>query len=152
LKLFSLVLVSIFLSSFVFSDNVQAEKLIRLAKKEVGSITPKELKRKIDTDEAFVLLDVREPHDRFSGEIYSSEYYALTRGSLEFEIGNKIKDKKSLIITYCIAGNASALAAQTLRLLGYKNATSLEGGLKAWVKAGYPLETDIGVFKRINDD
>ncbi len=52
----------------------------------------------------------------------------------------KVKDKNAVIVTYCRGGSRGALAAQTLRHLGYKNATNLKGGLKAWAKAGYPIE------------
>jgi len=68
----------------------------------------------------------------------------ITRGNLEFVIGNKVKDKNALIVTYCRSGGRGALAAQQLRHLGYKNATNLKGGLKAWAKSGYPVETGLG--------
>lgn len=63
---------------------------------------------------------------------------------MEFAIGNKVKDKNIVIVTYCRSGGRGALAAQQLRRLGYKNATNLKGGLKAWAKAGYPVETGLG--------
>ena len=47
-------------------------------------------------------------------------------------------------MTYCRGGSRGALAAQTLRHLGYKNATNLKGGLKGWAKADYPVETGLG--------
>lgn len=42
--------------------------------------------------------------------------------------------------------------------MGYKNATTLKGGLKCWAKVGYPIQTELGttILKKIrinnNDD
>lgn len=120
------------------------DKLLVQAKKEAGEMEPTVLKKMMDKEEAVVLLDIRESEQRSEGEIYADESYAITRGNLEFEIGNKIKDKSTIIVTYCRGGSRGALAAQTLRHLGYKNATNLKGGLKGWAKAGYPVETGLG--------
>lgn len=105
---------------------------------------PSTLKKMLDKEEAVVVLDVREKEQRSEGEIYADDSYSITRGNLEFVIGNKVKDKNAIIVTYCRGGSRGALAAQTLRHLGYKNATNLKGGLKGWAKAGYPVETGLG--------
>ncbi|MFT7003090.1 MAG: phage shock protein E, partial [Sulfurimonas sp.] len=118
-------------------------KLLAEAKKEAGEIQPSTLKKMIDKEEAVVILDIRESEQRSEGEIYANESYAITRGNLEFDIGNKVKDKNAIIVTYCRGGSRGALAAQTLRHLGY-NATNLKGGLKGWAKAGYPVDTGLG--------
>ncbi|MDF1876652.1 sulfurtransferase [Sulfurimonas sp. SAG-AH-194-L11] len=120
------------------------DKLLASAKKEAGEMEPKALKVLIDKEEPVIVLDVRESEQRSEGEIYADESYAITRGNLEFVIGNKVKDKNALIVTYCRSGGRGALAAQQLRHLGYKNATNLKGGLKAWARSGYPVETGLG--------
>ena len=120
------------------------DKLLVQAKKEAGELKPSDLKKMLDNEDTLIILDVRESEQRSEGEIYADESYAITRGNLEFAIGNKIKDKNILIVTYCRGGSRGALAAQTLRHLGYKNATNLKGGLKAWAKSGYPVETGLG--------
>ena len=43
-------------------------------------------------------------------------------------------------ILYCASGGRSALAARTLRDLGYADVAHLDGGLKAWIAAGLPTE------------
>ena len=45
------------------------------------------------------------------------------------------------ILAYCQYGKISTLAAATLRTLGYSRAVALDGGVEAWTKAGYPMET-----------
>lgn len=103
------------------------------------------LKKMLDDEQDVIILDVRESEQRSEGEIYADETFAITRGNLEFKAPNLIKNKEAVIVTYCRGGSRGALAAQTLRNMGYQNATNLKGGLKAWAKAGYPIETGLGV-------
>lgn len=139
-----LMMVMLFSTSVLMAGFANTDKLLAQAKKEAGEIEPSALKMMLDKEEDVIILDIRESEQRAEGEIYADEYYAITRGNLEFEIGNKVKDKNALIVTYCRGGSRGALAAQTLRHLGYKNATNLKGGLKGWAKAGYPVETGLG--------
>ena len=120
-------------------------KLIKKAQKDAGEITVKALKAMLDKEEDVIILDVRESEQRAEGEIYADNYIAITRGNLEFKVLNKIKNKDATIVTYCRGGSRGALAAQTLHALGYKNAKNLKDGLKGWAKAGYPIESGLGV-------
>ncbi len=131
----------------LLAGHPETDRLVQKAQKEVAEITAKTLKEKLDKDEDVIILDVREAQQRAEGQIYADDYYAITRGNLEFKVLNKIKNKDALIVTYCRGGSRGALAAQTLKNLGYKNAVNLKGGLKGWAKAGYPIETGLGVTK-----
>ena len=64
----------------------------------------------------------------------------LSRSWLEIEIGAIAPDKSAPIAVTCGNGRNSALAAATLRELGYAAVTVLEGGLAAWRQAGLPVE------------
>jgi rhodanese-related sulfurtransferase len=144
-KLLSLAtVVALTTASSLMAGFANTDKLLVEAKKEAGEIQPSVLKKMLDNEQEVIVLDIRESEQRSEGEIYADESYAITRGNLEFVIGNKIKNKDSIIVTYCRGGSRGALAAQTLRHLGYKNATNLKGGLKGWAKAGYPVETGLG--------
>ena len=136
----------------LFAGHKETDKLITEAKKEAGEMTPKQLKAMLDKEEPVIILDVRESEQRAEGQIYADNTFEITRGNLEFEILNKIKDKDAVIVTYCRRGSRGALAAQTLRHLGYKNATSLKGGLQGWAQAGYPIETGLGVTKLTGEE
>lgn len=136
----------------LFAGHKETDRLLTEAKKEAGEITPKQLKEKLDKEEAVIILDVRESEQRAEGEIYASDTFAITRGNLEFEVLNKIKNKDAVIVTYCRSGGRGALAAQTLRRLGYKNATNLQGGLKGWAEAGYPIETGLGITQLTGEE
>ncbi len=140
-----LIVASLMIGSSLMAGQAEAEKLVSAAKQEAGEMTPKELKGLIDGQKSVIVMDVREENQRAEGEIYTTTTVAITRGNLEFEVLNKIKDKNAVIVTYCRSGGRGALAAQTLKKLGYVNATNLKGGLKGWAKEGYPIETGLGV-------
>ncbi|MCK9374009.1 MAG: rhodanese-like domain-containing protein [Sulfuricurvum sp.] len=140
-----LLIVSLLTGSSLIAGQAESEKLISVAKQEAGEMAPKQLKEMLDAEKKVIVMDVREENQRAEGEIYASNMLAITRGNLEFEVLNKIKDKNALIVTYCRGGSRGALAAQTLKKLGYVNATNLKGGLKGWAQEGYPIETGLGV-------
>ena len=141
----ALIVVGLMIGSSLMASQAESEKLISAAKQEAGEMAPKELKKMIDAEKSVIVMDVREENQRAEGEIYTTTTMAITRGNLEFEVLNKIKDKNAVIVTYCRSGGRGALAAQTLKKLGYVNATNLQGGLKGWAKEGYPIETGLGV-------
>ncbi len=64
----------------------------------------------------------------------------LGRGILERDIETVIPDKRAEIVLYCGGGFRSALAADNLVKMGYTNAFSMDGGIRAWREAGYPIE------------
>lgn len=131
----------------LFAGHPQTDNLLKLAKKEAGEMSVATLKKMLDDEKEVIILDVREKEQRAEGEIYADDTFAITRGNLEFKVLNLIKNKDAIIVTYCRGGSRGLLAAQTLKKLGYKNATNLQGGLKAWAKAGLPVETGLGVVK-----
>jgi rhodanese-related sulfurtransferase len=62
----------------------------------------------------------------------------MSRGTIELDIEEKVRDLNAMIICHCGGGGRSALAAETLQKMGYKNVRSMAGGLKAWKAAGLP--------------
>jgi rhodanese-related sulfurtransferase len=91
-------------------------------------------------DEDTVLVDVRdqievESEGKIPGAIHAS------RGLLEFyadpesPIHNPALSPEKRIITYCGTGGRSALAANTLLEMGYRDVASLAGGYGAWREA-----------------
>jgi sulfur-carrier protein adenylyltransferase/sulfurtransferase len=90
------------------------------------------------SDGAFdVIVDVREPVQRFEGSIPDS--IPLPRSELEREIDRAVPDREAAILLYCVVGETSLFAAQTLRTLGYSNVTSLAGGIRRWRAEGHPI-------------
>ncbi len=138
--------------SLLHAGHKETDALLAQAKKEAGELSPKALKKMLDREENVIILDVREREQRAEGQIYADDMFEITRGNLEFKVLNLIKDKNALIVTYCRSGGRGALAAQTLRHLGYKNATNLKGGLKGWAREGYPIETGMGITKLAKEE
>jgi len=121
------------------------------ARKVVPEMSPAVLKRMIDNEEDFTLLDVRPTIQRAEGEIYADDYIAIPRTNLEFEILNKIKDKGRTIVVYTRMGARSLFAAESLKKLGFTHVYNLSAGLKGWVRAEYPYDNGLGTVKKVVD-
>jgi len=64
----------------------------------------------------------------------------IGRGVLERDVETLIPDKAAPIVLYCGGGFRSALAADNLQRMGYTHVVSMDGGIRAWREAGYPIE------------
>jgi len=115
-----------------------AADFVKEAKEKIKEVTVAEAKAKIDSGAPLVILDVREPNEFKRGHVPKA--INIPRGLLEFQVTKKIPDKNAYIIVYCAVGGRGALAAYALVQMGYKNVVNMDGGWKAWVKAGYPVE------------
>jgi len=97
-----------------------------------------ELKTRVDARDAeLVMLDVREKDAYASGHVPGARH--LPRGQLELRVNEELPDPTNRILTICEFGRISTLAAATLRQMGFQRAIALDGGMKAWREAGYPL-------------
>lgn len=91
-----------------------------------------------------VLVDLRE-EDELRVEGWIAESVWAPRGMLEFWADPTSPHHRfefqpdRRIVLYCAWGGRSALAAETLRLMGYARVAYLDGGLRAWKEAGQPL-------------
>jgi rhodanese-related sulfurtransferase len=86
-----------------------------------------------------VILDIREKDAFDAGHVPGAVH--LPRGQLELRVNSELPDPTVRILTCCEFGKISTLAAATLRELGYGRAAALDGGMKAWREAEYPLES-----------
>jgi rhodanese-related sulfurtransferase len=86
------------------------------------------------------LIDVREPYERDAGRIPGdSAHIELDRLPAEAES----IDRERPVVFYCRTGSRSAMAAEAFVAAGY-DAHNLDGGLKAWVADGLPIEPEDG--------
>jgi len=58
----------------------------------------------------------------------------------ERDVERLIPEPAAPIVLYCGGGFRSALAADNLQKMGYTNVVSMDGGMRAWREAGYPIE------------
>ena len=93
-----------------------------------------------------VIVDVREPAEFESGHIPGA--INIPRGLLEFRIGGAAAgpdgapDPGADILLYCRSGARGALAAQTLRKMGYTGVRNLAGGFLSWEAAERDVQKD----------
>jgi glyoxylase-like metal-dependent hydrolase (beta-lactamase superfamily II)/rhodanese-related sulfurtransferase len=89
-------------------------------------------------DGELVILDVREREAYEAGHVAGARL--LPRGQLELRVNEELPDPTRRILTCCEFGRISTLAASTLRVMGFQRAVALDGGMKAWRDAGYPVK------------
>ena len=116
-------------------EHARFEKLVAEAKKNVQEISPQDAATALKHGDT-LLIDVRDPDDWEEGHIPGAKNFS--RGTVELEIEEAAPDLSTPIITHCGGGGRSALAAESLQRMGYKNVKSLAGGFKAWKAAGLP--------------
>ena len=110
--------------------------LVDDAKKRVKETNVREVKRRIDSGEKFLLVDVREDNEWAAGHLPNALH--LGKGVIERDIEQRVPDKAAKLILYCGGGFRSALAADNLQKMGYTNVESMDGGWRGWVETGLP--------------
>lgn len=85
-----------------------------------------------------LLIDVREDNEWAAGHAAGAIH--LGKGIIERDIETKVPDKSTTMVLYCGGGFRSALVADALQKMGYKNPISLDGGWRAWNEAGLAVE------------
>ncbi len=114
-----------------------SDQLVRDAKASIKEVSIDDVKKMIDNKEKIIILDVRDKEEFETGYIPGA--INLSRGMLEFKIATMVPDKKAKIIVYCGIDLRGPVATKTLNDFGYENAVNINGGLKAWKAAGYPI-------------
>ena len=112
--------------------------MVAKAKSSIQKVSASDVKAMIDKKDKAIFLDVRDPGEFAAGHLPGA--MNISRGTLEFNVFNKIPDQNAKIIVYCKTAGRSAFATKTMNDLGYKNAILLDAQYEDWVKAGYPVE------------
>ena len=122
------------------------QTLVAEALKVVKTITPEEA-MKLDKENKCNLIDIRDEVElQKLGSIENS--FHMPRGLLEFSIHpesayvqNNQLDLNKEIILFCAAGGRSALAAKTLKEMGFNNVSHIEGGFGLMKQKGFKIKT-----------
>ena len=120
-----------------------AKDLVAAANREVETLGVDQARTLHDRGEA-VFVDVREPPEQAKGTVPGA--VLIPRGLLEFQADpTNPAHKQELhagrkLVLYCASGGRSALAAKTLKDMGFTDVAHMLGGYTAWAEAGLPTE------------
>jgi glyoxylase-like metal-dependent hydrolase (beta-lactamase superfamily II)/rhodanese-related sulfurtransferase len=113
-------------------------QMLAEASASVAFMSLAELKSHVEAgDTEMIVLDVRERDAYEAAHVPGAR--SLPRGQLELRVNEELPDPTRRIVTCCEFGRISTLAAATLRQMGFMRAVALDGGMKAWQEAGYPV-------------
>jgi len=113
-------------------------KLVNKIKLHIREISITDVLNKQKEGHHFVLIDVREDHEWDQDHIQGAIH--LGKGIIERDIEKTVPDANTEIVLYCGGGFRSAIAAESLEKMGYSNVFSMDGGIRAWKDAGFPLD------------
>jgi rhodanese-related sulfurtransferase len=106
----------------------------------VAHISRERLWQKIESDDAFVLVDALSPMAYAMSHLPGA--INLTPDSMDGRARRRIPDLDSEIVVYChsSACDSALIVANRLIALGYRNIRHYAEGMRDWVEAGLPLE------------
>jgi rhodanese-related sulfurtransferase len=111
---------------------------------QTTALTPEQFDRSARSPRSAV-VDLRESDERVAAGVIRGSIL-VPRGRLEFaadpsspQFDCRLGPDRNVLL-YCNDGARSALAASTLRMLGYRSVAHLDGGLHEWSSAGFPVE------------
>mgnify|MGYP001476393698 FL=1 len=121
-----------------------SQTLIKEALEEVKTISPEQALDLVNNNKCN-LIDIRDAIElQKTGKIENSSN--IPRGLLEFWIHpdseffrNEKLDKNKEIVLFCAAGGRSALAAKTLKNMGFKNVSHIDGGFTLMKNSGFKV-------------
>lgn len=114
------------------------EELVSQARAETEQTDVETVQQALRSGESVTVVDVREPDEYEAGHIPGAKH--VPRGLLELQSGMVLPDKDARIVVHCALGGRGALAARTLKEMGYTNVANMEGGLKEWEEKGHEVE------------
>jgi len=121
------------------SGGKTVEQMIGDAAARISFMSLEELKRQIETTpDNLIILDVREKDAYKESHIPSA--INIPRGQLELRINDVLPDPTLRILVYCELGKISTLTAAMLQDMGFRRAIALDGGIRMWKEAKYPLQ------------
>jgi len=115
-------------------------KIVDEARARIQETTVDVVKSRLDREERFVLIDVREESEYAKDHLPGAVH--LGKGIIERDIEARVPALDTEMILYCGGGFRSALAADNLKKMGYTRAISMDGGIRVWREKGFPLTKD----------
>ena len=123
-------------------------QMVEEAQAVVPGIGPEEARRRSRENPNTLIVDVRDAANRRASGMVEGTI-AVSVGSLPFAADTEVpeawrdprlQDRSRPVITVCDLGPMSAMAAKTLKDMGFRDVSYLEGGTQAWKEAGLPTQ------------
>jgi len=115
------------------------ERLCEEARSRVREVSVGDAAREA-ADPSVLLVDVREESEWAAGHARGAIH--LGKGIIERDVEERVPDQDTRLLCYCGGGYRSALVADNLQRMGYRNVASVAGGWRAWNEAGLPVTRD----------
>jgi rhodanese-related sulfurtransferase len=123
-------------------------QMVSEAREQVEVLSPQEAQQRIQQDPHVVVVDVREPEDvKSTGAVPGAINVPLGMLPLRADTelpeairDPRLQDRSTPVITTCGGGGQAALAAKTLKDMGFTNVSMIDGGTRGWKEAGLPTE------------
>jgi rhodanese-related sulfurtransferase len=112
--------------------------LVNDAKSRIKEMTVEQVAEKFKRGDKFYFVDTREDGEWSAGHAKGAVH--MGKGIIERDIEKAIPDHNAEIILYCGGGFRSALSADNLQKMGYRNVISMDGGMRRWRELGLPEE------------
>ena len=112
--------------------------VVEAARAEIPECDAGELRSMLADGQPIVVLDVRERHEYEAGHLVGSVH--IGKGVLERDIEKHEFEENTRMVLYCGGGFRSAIAAKSLKEMGYSKAFSLWGGWRGIQAQGLPIE------------
>ncbi len=132
----------------------RAWDMVEEAKSQIDNLSPADLQTEMNGDDAPVVVDIRDMRELYlKGKIPGAVH--APRGMLEFWVDPQSEYYRDVFspdrryILYCAGGGRSALAAKTMKDMGYSDIGHLEPGFGGWESAGMQVEDTAGTSKWI---
>lgn len=123
---------------------------VKAAKAQIDEVDADQLQRMMSDTPDLFLLDCREPNEHTKAHLDAA--HLVPRGLIEaagdpaFPGHNPdlVAARDKTVVVYCATGGRSAMAAATLKMMGFPKVYSLDGGLSKWIEEGRPVVEGAG--------
>ena len=114
-----------------------AAEIFAEARQRITQVSPEEVREMLSRGDDVAVIDVREPNEWNLGHLPGAMH--IPRGVLESGIEPRVPRERKVVL-YCASGNRSALAAEMLQQMGYRDVSSLSTGFRGWAQSGGEVE------------
>lgn len=122
-----------------------AARRVAIARSRIENLSPDQVLAAMQSGPV-TLIDIREPDERRRTGFLEGSHH-VPRGLLEFQadptspLHRDEFAREGRIILISESGRRSALATETLLRMGFRHVAHLDGGIRAWIGQGLPIET-----------